>query len=68
MSHAPNFDTPSTQDLNARFHPVFARIAEGAARRDNERALAHEAIAWLREAGFGALRVPVAHGGLGASV
>ncbi|MDR6859892.1 acyl-CoA dehydrogenase family protein [Variovorax guangxiensis] len=68
MSHAPNFDTPSTQDLNARFHPIFARIAEGAAQRDNERALAHEAIGWLRAAGFGALRVPVAHGGLGASV
>jgi alkylation response protein AidB-like acyl-CoA dehydrogenase len=68
MSLAPNFDTPSTQDLNARFHPVFARIADGSARRDNERALAHEAIGWLREAGFGALRVHVAHGGLGASV
>lgn len=54
--------------LSARFRPVFDRIAVDSARRDHERELAHDAIGWLREAGFGALRVPVVHGGLGASV
>lgn len=54
--------------LRERFRPVFARIAEQAVRRERERELAHDAIAWLREAGFGALRVPVHYGGAGASI
>ena len=60
--------TPSSTGLAERFRPIFDRIAEGALQRENDRALAYEAIGWLREAGFGALRVPVAAGGLGASV
>lgn len=63
MSHTP----PTDAELAARFRPVFARIAEGAAQREHARALAHDAIGWLREAGFGALRVPREHGGLGAT-
>jgi alkylation response protein AidB-like acyl-CoA dehydrogenase len=63
MSHTP----PTDAELAARFRPVLARIAEGAAQRENERALAHDAIVWLRDAGFGALRVPREHGGLGAT-
>ncbi len=59
---------PADEDLAARFRPVFARIAEGAADREITRTLAREPVAWLREAGFGALRVPVSHGGAGASV
>ena len=59
---------PAYEQLAERFRPVFARIAEHAAQRENERALAYDAVAWLREANFGALRVPLAHGGLGASV
>lgn len=58
----------STAELNARFQPVFARIAERAAIRDHERELAHDAVQWLREVKFGAVRVPVQYGGLGASV
>ncbi|MEJ1937670.1 acyl-CoA dehydrogenase family protein, partial [Nostoc sp. NIES-2111] len=54
--------------LAARFRPIFARIAEGAARREVERILPFEQIGWLKEAGFGALRVPVAEGGHGASL
>lgn len=60
--------TIDTAALQRRFHPIFARIAEQAADRDRERTLAHEAIGWLRDAGFGALRVPVEYGGLGASI
>lgn len=54
--------------LVARFRPIFARIAEGALQRERERILPHEPIAWLKAAGFGAVRVPVQHGGAGASV
>ncbi len=54
--------------LLQRFEPVFARIAEGAVARERERVLAYEPVAWLREAGFGALRVPQTHGGFGASL
>ncbi|CAK9889937.1 MULTISPECIES: acyl-CoA dehydrogenase family protein [Pseudomonas] len=46
--------------LQARFAPVFARIADGAVEREQQRTLAHEPVAWLREAGFAALRVPQA--------
>jgi alkylation response protein AidB-like acyl-CoA dehydrogenase len=61
---------PATTDteLDERFQPIFARIAEGAVRRETDRALAHTEVGWLRDAGFGALRVPVEHGGLGATV
>lgn len=55
-------------DLDERFAPIYARIAEGAVAREQQRTLAHEPVAWLREAGLGALRVPRSHGGLGASL
>jgi alkylation response protein AidB-like acyl-CoA dehydrogenase len=60
---APQFET-----LAARFRPIFARIAERAAEREHDRELPFDAVGWLREARFGALRVPVEHGGFGASV
>ena len=59
---------PTDAQLAERFRSVFARIAEGAIQRENHRELAYEPVKWLREAGFGALRVPAALGGLGASV
>jgi alkylation response protein AidB-like acyl-CoA dehydrogenase len=55
-------------ELEARFEPVFERIATGAVEREVDRRLAHTEVGWLREAGFGALRVPVEFGGLGVSV
>ena len=58
----------NTQDLHLRFADVFARIAQTAVAREQKRELAFEAVQWLRDAGFGALRVPVAQGGLGASL
>lgn len=61
------FATEQDAAFTARFRPIFARIAERAAEREHGRELAHDAIGWLREAGFGALRVPVEHGGLGAT-
>ena len=56
---------PASEALAERFRPIFARIAARAAQREQERELAHDAVARLREAGFGALRVAPA---LGASV
>ena len=54
--------------LAARFRPIFQRIADGAVAREQTRALPHEPIQWLKEAGFGAVRVPVEYGGGGASL
>jgi alkylation response protein AidB-like acyl-CoA dehydrogenase len=55
-------------ELLARFAPLFARIAEGAARRERERELPLDEVRLLREAGIGAVRLPVELGGSGASL
>ena len=47
---------------------MFARIAEGAVQREQDRSLARDEVAALNEVRFGALRVPVELGGYGASV
>ncbi len=54
--------------LAARFRPIFDRIAENAVAREVNRALPVEEIGWLKDARFGALRVPVADGGFGATL
>ncbi|MCP1510426.1 alkylation response protein AidB-like acyl-CoA dehydrogenase [Pseudomonas marginalis] len=54
--------------LAARFRPIFTRIAEGAVERERSRTLPFEPIKWLKQAGFGAVRVPVEFGGAGASL
>lgn len=56
------------EELAARFRPLFARIAEGALQREQDRALPREEIALLSAAGFGAVRVPRKYGGAGASL
>ncbi|OPK09728.1 acyl-CoA dehydrogenase family protein [Pseudomonas sp. VI4.1] len=56
------------QALAARFRPIFARIAAGALEREQQRSLPFEQVKWLKEAGFGAVRVPVQYGGAGASL
>nr|WP_180206489.1 acyl-CoA dehydrogenase family protein [Pseudomonas sp. SbOxS1]NYU06734.1 acyl-CoA dehydrogenase family protein [Pseudomonas sp. SbOxS1] len=56
------------ETLAARFRPIFQRIAEGALEREQSRNLPHEPIQWLKDAGFGAVRVPVEYGGGGASL
>jgi alkylation response protein AidB-like acyl-CoA dehydrogenase len=54
--------------LAATYRPTFQRIADGALEREQSRTLPHEPIQWLKEAGFGAVRVPIEYGGGGASV
>ncbi len=67
--HAAALSTGTDYEtLAARFRPIFAEIARGAAERDRERILPHEAIAALKDAGFGAVRLPVRDGGAGASI
>jgi alkylation response protein AidB-like acyl-CoA dehydrogenase len=66
--HGFGSEPASYEDLAERFRPIFKKIGEGAVAREQSRTLAFEAVTWLREAGFGALRVPQAHGGLGATL
>ncbi|MCR6500115.1 acyl-CoA dehydrogenase family protein [Shinella sp. CPCC 101442] len=54
--------------LAAPFRPIFVEIATSATERDLNRGLPHEAIRRLKEAGFGAVRLPVEAGGKGASL
>jgi alkylation response protein AidB-like acyl-CoA dehydrogenase len=61
-------DAPALEELTERFAPVFARIAEDAVEREADRALPFDAVEWLRESGFGKLRVPREYGGLGATL
>ncbi|WP_368620649.1 acyl-CoA dehydrogenase family protein [Paraburkholderia sp. BR13444] len=56
------------EQLSARFRPIFQKIADGTLDREQRRALPYDPIKWLKEAGFGAVRVPVEHGGAGASL
>ncbi|WP_420965330.1 acyl-CoA dehydrogenase family protein [Bradyrhizobium sp. B120] len=58
----------SDEELEGRFAPVFKKIAAGAVERERNRTLPLEEIKLLKETGFGALRVPVELGGLGASL
>lgn len=70
QQHLPNALATGTDypALAERFRPIFARIAAGALEREQTRSLPFEPIKWLKEAGFGAVRVPVQYGGAGASL
>ncbi len=52
--------------LAVRVRPVFLRIAEDALDREKNRSASPEQFGWLRDAGFGRLRIPVEYGGLGS--
>jgi len=54
-------------EVEARFQPIFQRIAQAADAGGGQAPL-DEALAWLKQAGFGALRVPREHGGGGVSL
>ena len=55
------------EQVAGKFRPIFKRIGEGALAREKDRTLPYEPIQWLKQAGFGAVRVPVAFGGGGVS-
>lgn len=58
----------SYEEASLRFAPALALIAAGSLDRELNRELPFEPVDTLDELGFGALRVPVAHGGAGVSV
>ena len=58
----------TTHELLAIFKPIFEKIRTNASSRERSRTLLFEQIGWLRDARFGALRVPVNQGGYGASI
>lgn len=60
--------TSSYERLAARFRPIFARIAESAVEREQQRRLPREEVSWLKEAGFTAVRVPEELEGSGATL
>jgi alkylation response protein AidB-like acyl-CoA dehydrogenase len=60
--------TADLDDLRAQFAPAFGKIAEANLERERERTFPHEQVRLLNDAGFGTLRIPVQHGGFGASL
>lgn len=60
--------SPSYEELAERFRPIFARIAAGALERETARSLPFSEVGWLRDAGFGKVRIPTRYGGLGATL
>ena len=54
--------------LAETFRSVFARIGERAVDRDLAHELPFDAYEWLKTSGFSRLRLPVANGGLGATL
>ncbi len=60
--------TERYESLAGRFRPLFAEIAKGALDRELSRTLPAAEIEGLKWAGLGALRLPEAEGGLGATL
>ncbi|MBB6627092.1 acyl-CoA dehydrogenase family protein [Nocardioides sp. KIGAM211] len=55
-------------DLRATYAPLLEEIAAGTVQRELDGELPTEQVRRLKEAGFGAVRVPVEHGGRGADL
>ncbi|GAA4813310.1 acyl-CoA dehydrogenase family protein [Nocardioides caeni] len=64
----PTLRTPLLDDLRSTYAPLFAEIAEGALQRELDDVLPDQEVRRLKEAGFGALRVPAEYGGRGATI
>lgn len=63
LSLGADYETVAT-----KFRPIFEKIAAGVLAREQQRILPFEQIEWLKQAGFGAVRVPVRYGGDGLSL
>ncbi|MEV7646754.1 acyl-CoA dehydrogenase family protein [Arthrobacter sp. NPDC089319] len=57
--------TPAFEAAAAKYRPIFQRITAGALDRELDRELPFEQIGWLKDAGFGAARIPADLGGDG---
>ena len=60
-------NTADYEIVAQKYRPIFSKIADGALDREKNRILPFEPIQWLKQAGFGAVRVPVEFGGDGVS-
>ena len=56
------------EKVASKYRPIFEQIAQGTVARELQRSLPYEQINSLKQAGFGALRVPVKLGGDGVSL
>ncbi|TJY69354.1 monooxygenase [Arthrobacter sp. CAU 1506] len=64
-AHSSGRATAAFEAAAAKYRPIFQRIAAGALDRELARELPFEQIGWLRDAGFGAARIPAELGGDG---
>ncbi len=67
MLARPPYRTELLDLLREEWRPVFRDIAAGAVQRELDGAMPFEAVRRLKDDGFGALRVPRAYGGRGAT-
>jgi alkylation response protein AidB-like acyl-CoA dehydrogenase len=63
----PPYRSELLDRLHEEWGPLFREIAAGTVQRELDGALPFEPVRRLKEAGFGAARVPRAYGGLGAT-
>lgn len=56
------------EKVASKYRPIFEQIAQGTVAREQQRSLPYEQINSLKQAGLGALRVPVKLGGDGVSL
>jgi alkylation response protein AidB-like acyl-CoA dehydrogenase len=65
---APAHDTPLLRQIRAEWAPLLAEIGSGTLQRELDGELPVAAVELLKRAGFGAVRLPVEHGGRGATL
>ena len=64
----PTFRSRHLDQVRAELAPLLDRIATGTLQRELDGELPFEPVRWLKEAGYGALRVPTEYGGRGLSI
>ena len=64
----PTFRSRRLGQVRAELAPLLDRIATGTLQRELDGELPFEPVRWLKEAGYGALRVPTEYGGRGLSI
>jgi alkylation response protein AidB-like acyl-CoA dehydrogenase len=64
----PAHDTPLLRQLRVEWAPLLTEIAAGALQRELDGELPVDVVRRLKRIGFGAVRVPVEHGGRGATI
>ena len=68
MSSQVRLITQPVRPGSSELQVLLARIAEGAGLRERDRIAPYEQIQWIKDAGLGRLRIPVAEGGAGSTL